>query len=119
MNQLLTELKNKCSVDVDDTLNRFADAEKLYVKFLFRFVKDENFQKLKTQAETDTYDENSIYYAHSFKGVSGNLGMTLLFEKFKEIESDINDNNFSAVNAKIQSVNDNYNLIIDTIKQFS
>jgi HPt (histidine-containing phosphotransfer) domain-containing protein len=118
MHPLLTELKNKCSVNVSNTLDRFGDAEKLYITFLFRFPKDENYHNLLRQAEIGIYDENSIYYAHGFKGVTGNLGMTLLFETFKEIESCIENENFNPIPEKLKSVEENYNSIVDTINKF-
>lgn len=77
-----TELEG-AGVNVEETLRRFMNNEMLMIKFLRKFVDDENMNKLRTLIADKHYNE-VLPVAHTLKGVSGNLGLIKLYEIFPE-----------------------------------
>lgn len=75
-----TELEG-AGVNVEETLRRFMNNEMLMIKFLRKFVDDENMNKLRTLIAAKHYNE-VLPVAHTLKGVSGNLGFVKLYEIF-------------------------------------
>lgn len=71
-----TELEG-AGVNVEETLRRFMNNEMLMIKFLRKFVDDENMNKLRTLIAAKHYNE-VLPVAHTLKGVSGNLVSVLL-----------------------------------------
>ena len=71
-----TELEG-AGVNVEETLRRFMNNEMLMIKFLRKFVDDENMNKLRTLIADKHYNE-VLPVAHTLKGVSGNLGLIKL-----------------------------------------
>lgn len=68
----------KRGIDVDDALNRFMGNQPLYVKCLRQFLEDENYSKLTKALDTQDY-EGAFRFAHTPKGVVGNLSLTNLY----------------------------------------
>lgn len=75
----LNELKEKMDIDIENTLARFGNMESFYIKFLKKFVDDKNFETL-----SEGIEKRDIKIvkesAHTLKGVTGNLGITRLYE---------------------------------------
>lgn len=61
--------------DVDATLRRFMGNEKLYMKFIMKFLEDENYDGIISNLEKCDYDA-AFNNAHTLKGVTANLGIT-------------------------------------------
>lgn len=66
-------------VRYEDGLHRFADRPDLYEKYLIRFCNDPSFQSLRNAIDQKDY-KNAFTYAHTLKGVSGNLSLGPLYE---------------------------------------
>ena len=66
-------------VDVAVTLARFGGNEALFLKFLKRFPTDPTYETLKTELQNQSR-EGIKDACHTLKGVSGNLGLSPLFE---------------------------------------
>ncbi len=66
-------------IDWETTLNRFMDNESLYEKILCKFPDDPSFRNLKDALEAGNLSDAFIY-AHTLKGLAGNLGLQRLFE---------------------------------------
>lgn len=66
-------------IDWDTTLNRFMDNESLYEKILCKFPDDLSFLKLKAALKAGNITEG-FAYAHTLKGLAGNLGLQRLFD---------------------------------------
>jgi len=73
------EMLKKENIDVEDAMERFLDNEELYMKFLLKFVEDENFEKMKKALE-ENRGEDAFKFAHTMKGVVGNLSINGLYE---------------------------------------
>lgn len=92
---MTTEIQQEfCSIsgtDWADTLNRFMNNENLYEKFLFKFLEDSSFDNLKKKMEEGDLS-TSFAYAHTFKGLAGNLGLTNLFQTATLLTEDLRSN---------------------------
>ncbi len=77
MESLLNALTN-WGCDVNGAIARFAEDKELYFSYVVKFSKDEEFALLFDAIEGKNYTE-AFEYAHSLKGVSGNLGLTPLY----------------------------------------
>ncbi len=83
--RMIDEL-SKLGVDTEHTLERLAGNEAIYERFLIKFLQDTNFVQLEQCLSKKDY-ENALQYAHTLKGVSGNLGMTELYGHMEEMVS--------------------------------
>lgn len=70
--------------DVETTVKRFMGKEELYVKFVLKFLEDNNLELL-----LENYDKKSFgevfNNAHSIKGVTSNLGLNPVYKVSAEI----------------------------------
>ncbi|MBQ9438632.1 MAG: Hpt domain-containing protein [Lachnospiraceae bacterium] len=78
MDNLREELE-AYGVDMAVTLDRFVDDWDLYVSCLEAFKEETSFADLRAALDKENYTE-AFDAAHTLKGVSGNLGMTPLYE---------------------------------------
>lgn len=75
----LLQLAGITNMDVDKTLDRFLNNEKLFLKFLLKFQNDQTFESLKsTLASGDA--QAAFVHAHTLKGMTGNLGFDNLYQ---------------------------------------
>ncbi|MDR0903622.1 MAG: Hpt domain-containing protein [Ruminococcus sp.] len=73
-------------VDVKSALSRMLNKEEMYKKFLRKFREDTNIYQLKDIVENnDKFSsedcEKIFHYAHTIKGVAGNLGLTGIYNE--------------------------------------
>lgn len=65
-------------VNLDEAMERFIGDEELYLTCLKKYLKDDAFGKLGESIGKKDY-EKAFQYAHSLKGVSGNLGLKNIY----------------------------------------
>ena len=75
-----SEQERKKYLDMDTALSRVRGNKKLYHKMLGLFLNNEEFGKLDKSLEEKDY-VSAGHAAHGVKGMTGNLALTLLFEK--------------------------------------
>lgn len=78
MDLLLDELKS-WGCDVDGAMERFVEDEALYRSCLDTVLKDKAFAGLGTALQ-DHEKKKAFEYAHTLKGVLGNLGLTPMYD---------------------------------------
>ena len=61
-------------VDYDEVLKRFMGKEDFYLRMLTKFLDDKNYEGLKQAVEQKNWRE-AFTYAHTVKGLCGNLGL--------------------------------------------
>lgn len=83
MDEVCKKRLETAGVDVRGSIERFAGNEGLYVKFLMKFLQDTTFQSLSQAMEKGDLDE-ALRASHTLKGLSGNLGLTPLFDACSE-----------------------------------
>lgn len=75
---------NAYGADINGALERFLGDEELYADCLNQFAEDLNFAALKQAIDGKDY-ESAFNYAHSLKGVAGNLGLVPLYNAISEL----------------------------------
>ena len=124
MEEVMLEKLRRCGIDVENTLNRFMQREDLYVRFLNKFKQDQNFAGLKESIENEDYEE-AFKFAHTLKGVAGNLGLTPLYEEVAVLVEELRKSNHILVNAiykeevkeEFRRVEEKYNEIYQIITE--
>lgn len=102
MNQLLVKLKD-AECDVEGALARFLDDEDLYVQFYSELLDDEAFTNLGNALEEGRlYD--AFEFAHTLKGIIGNMGLTPMFELVCDIVEPLRINTDDGVKEKYQEL---------------
>lgn len=74
----LEEILTRYEVDYRVTLARFLNDEKFYMKCFEMFLRDDNLDKLGGALEQGKLDD-AFVYAHTLKGVVGNMGFTPMY----------------------------------------
>ena len=59
---------------METTLKRFMGNEKMYMKYIMKFLDDKNFDSIRENLESQNY-EAVFNAAHTLKGVTANLGL--------------------------------------------
>lgn len=66
-------------VEYDEVLKRFMGKEDFYLRMLKKFLDDKNYDGLKQSVEGRNWKE-AFTYAHTVKGLCGNLGLGSIME---------------------------------------
>ena len=78
-NQESSEILKKY-IDIDTALSRVRGNKAIYKKMLGMFLQSKSFAELEEAVSQKEYTKASEI-AHGIKGMTGNLGMTMLFEE--------------------------------------
>lgn len=81
----LFESLKQIGVEVDKTISRFMDNSEIYITFLKRFPDEDRITPIRNAVSERNFEELS-QTAHKLKGVSANLGMTVLSEAAHRLE---------------------------------
>lgn len=92
--------------DIDGALDRFLNDDDLYKECLEMFLEDENLFELKKHIN-DTDQSVPFSIVHALKGVSGNLGLTPLFETLSVLCESLRDNSYNPKSGEFEKVQDN------------
>ncbi len=110
MADLIENLRNS-ECDVDSALARFVDDIDLYTQFYSELLNDEAFTLL-----GEALDDGRLYeafdYAHTLKGIIGNMGLTPLYETICDIVEPLRIN-------EVDGVFDNYKKLLEQKEYFS
>lgn len=79
MDEVFKKQLEEGGADVDVTLKRFMGNEAIYMKFILKFLDDKNYDMIMDSLAKKDY-AGAFAGAHSLKGVSGNLGLTPVYE---------------------------------------
>ena len=102
--------------DVTGALERFLGDEELYISCLDIFANDENFKNLKSAIDQHTYDV-AFDCAHTLKGVSGNLGLSPLYQSIVEIVEPLRHKDYSNLNSQYENINQLYQKFLSILKE--
>ena len=103
----LLDIMKEYGADTEGVLDRFMDDEELYETCLKEFVDTTNLSELINRIEAKSYDE-AFEIAHAFKGVSGNLGLTPLFEVACVLVEALRGKTYDNLKAQFKDVDDRY-----------
>lgn len=79
MNSEIKSNLKAAGIDVEGALGRLMNNEAFYEKILKKFEQDQNMYGLLAALKEKNY-EDAFHFAHTLKGLSGNLGMTRLMQ---------------------------------------
>ena len=103
-------------VDVDGAIERFANKEERYIKYLKLFLNNRDFPDL-LKAIEDKDVSRAFECCHSLKGVVGNMGFRKLSASVFESTEILRSGSFDGVEDRIFAVKDNYYQIIGIIEE--
>lgn len=75
-------------VNYDEVLKRFMGKEDFYLRMLKKFLNDKNFEGLKN-AVADHNWKDAFTYAHTVKGLCGNLGLGGIMEQVSPLTEEL------------------------------
>ncbi|MEG1471480.1 MAG: Hpt domain-containing protein [Clostridia bacterium] len=102
-------------VNVERTLARFVGDEEMMLQFMRSLPQDESFDQM-VQAKQQGDQEAFQFAAHSLKGLSGNLGLTPLFEQCSELMAAIRAGDEEAVDRQYGGVCAEYAHTVEMLK---
>lgn len=115
-NEFLQQLVKIGGVDLHTTLDRFMDNERLYLKILLKFPNDQTFENLKKFIASNNISE-AFMYAHTMKGVVGNLGLQNLLDILTPLTEDLRGGKTDNIQSFMKTLTLHYNNICHLIKQ--
>lgn len=90
--KVLQELR-LLDIDVDSSLTRFLDNKEMYITYIKEFYSDTSVYEIETFFANKKW-EQAFEIAHTLKGITGNLGMLNLYDKFSKICNAYRKNDF-------------------------
>ncbi|MEG1869477.1 MAG: Hpt domain-containing protein [Oscillospiraceae bacterium] len=102
MDIMLEKLKDY-GADVDGAMGRFLDDIPLYKTCFLAFLNDEAFINLGIALIAKDY-KNAFEYAHTLKGITGNMGLTPLYQLICSIVEALRSNEYSDLQASYVEV---------------
>ncbi len=101
--------------DTEMALNRFMEDEELYIECLEMIVGDKHFDALADAMASKKYKE-AFEHAHCLKDVSGNLGLTPLFDAMCEVVEPLRKDHFENIEEKYKAMLEKYEEYLQIMK---
>lgn len=98
MSEMLKQKLKENGADVEGTLHRFMNNDKLFLKFILKYKDDKNCALLTDALDQKNYEE-AFKAAHTLKGVSANLGLNPIFDRASAITELLRGKEASEVDA--------------------
>lgn len=109
MKNSIFEILADWNCDIDTAMDRFLNNEELFLSCLKTFARDPGFAKLNDAIQAQAYEE-AFEYAHNLKGVSGNLGLTPLYQALVTIVESLRNKNYQSIHLELSDVNEQFSL---------
>ena len=115
MNGKQKEFLTKSGINLTDGLVYFSENERLYEKYLFRFLEEPTFPELFKAIEEDRR-EDARRAAHSLKGITATLGFTSLNTLVKAQEFEFKNGRWEEGNQYTDELKKEYVRIISVLR---
>ena len=115
MNGKQKEFLAKSGINLTDGLVYFSENERLYEKYLFRFLEEPTFPELFNAIEEDRR-EDARRAAHSLKGITATLGFTSLNTSVKAQEFEFKNGRWEEGNQYTDELKKEYARIISVLR---
>lgn len=115
MNGKQKEFLAKSGINLTDGLVYFSENERLYEKYLFRFLEEPTFLELFKAIEEDRR-EDARRAAHSLKGITATLGFTSLNTSVKAQEFEFKNGRWEEGNQYTDELKKEYARIISVLR---
>ena len=113
--KLFTSLA-ELGVDTEGTISRFVGNEDLYAKFLAGYITEKRMPDIYSALAEKNTDE-LIMRTHKLKGVSGNLGMTEIYELTEDAITRLRNGSYDGVEDILKRTEVIYDKICAAIEQ--
>lgn len=113
----LMEELSELGVDTDDAITRFMGNSGLYERMLKKFPKTVEDSPVMTYAQSEDY-ETATSNAHALKGVTGNLSLTPLYDRYTKIVDMYRESNFEQANALLAETVELQQKFLDVIEKY-
>ncbi len=114
MEQKKIEMLENGGIDVAGTVARFSGNQDLFLMFLNKFTNDDSFNKIAPAFAANDAQE-ALNTTHSLKGVSGNLGMSELYDACSNTVALLRADKYEEAKASYQAIETAYHKVIDLI----
>lgn len=115
--ELIQELENAGGVDVAGALERMGGSEDLYQTILGMFLTDDNYEKL-VDAMNKGDEEAALGFAHTIKGMCGNLGLMNLFHYSDDMVETFRKNRSCDVNRLMTQITEEHKKITEILQKY-
>ena len=115
--ELIQELENAGGVDVAGALERMGGSEDLYQTILGMFLNDDNYEKL-VDAMNKGDEESALGFAHTIKGMCGNLGLMNLFHYSDDMVETFRKNRDCDVKLLMTQITEEHHKITEILKKY-
>lgn len=103
-------------IDYDDGVNRLMGNSMIFEKCLLKFPNDESYAKLKAELATGNCSE-AFKYAHTLKGIAGNLSMKRLCASANECCEALRAGNIKDAIPLFTIVENDYNEVLAALQE--
>ena len=104
-------------VDTQDAIMRFMGNSELYEKMLKKFPKTVENSPVLTYAQSEDY-ETATSNAHALKGVTGNLSLTPLYDRYTRIVDMYRESHFDQANSLLTETLELQQKFLDVINKY-
>lgn len=104
-------------VEYDEVLKRFMGKEDFYLRMLRKFLDDKNYDGLKQAVEQKNWPE-AFTYAHTVKGLCGNLGLGGLLDYVGPLTEEVRSEPYNEENIVnyMSKVSEAYEKAVEVIR---
>lgn len=106
MSPLIASLE-EYGVNLQETMERFLNDEKFYVKCLKMMIADPQFGELGSALQIPDYDQ-VFRLTHALKGVVSNMGLAPLHKAIHEMVESLRQQEYSQIDAQYQTIMNEY-----------
>ena len=117
MNNQQKQLLTDNGVDTASGLECFMGIEKMYEKYLLKFLEDPTFSALFNAVDKQEREAARIA-AHSLKSITGTLGLTNLHQGVKAVELDFKEGRWEDGIERIPEIKEEYRRIKNVFEAF-
>ena len=107
---------NSLGADTAGAVQRFGGNAALYERFLLKFPEDDSFRRTGEAREAGDW-EAMLAAAHTLKGVSGNLGLTGVYEASSKIVSSLRGGDRESAGRAFQELDAAYQTLLPVLEQ--
>ena len=111
---MIQELYEKIEGDYEKAIYRMQNDDRIK-KYLGFFVQDESFEQLKNALDNKDVEE-AFRAAHTLKGISQNMAFNNFSILVEKITEELREKKLEAALETFKEVSENYNMIINEIK---
>lgn len=106
------------NTDYYKALERFVGNEDLYRRFLFQFLNDNNFYGLKESLRCKDIN-SAFHYAHTLRGVTGNLGLAKLYETTQPLVELLRNRQLDGTEVLMETLERDYQVLCNLLRTFT